>query len=92
MDKEVRDKITTIKKRMTELAIDFNRNLNEENDILEFSAEELHGLPDDFIEGLNKTNNGLYQLSLKYPHYFPCMKKATNPETRRKLETAFNSR
>ena len=77
---------------MTELAIDFNRNLNEENDILEFTAKELHGLPDDFIEGLSKTDGGLYQVSLKYPHYFPCMRKATNPETRKKLQTAFDSR
>lgn len=32
------------------------------------------------------------ELTLKYPHYYPCMMYAKNPNTRKLLETAFNSR
>lgn len=92
LPKEKQDKIKEIKKRMSDLGIDFSKNLNEENTILEFTEKDLDGLPEDFIKSLDKTDDGKLKVSLKYPHYFPCMKKARNPNTRKRLEIAFNSR
>jgi metallopeptidase MepB len=83
-----RERFKEIKKRLSQIQISFQKNLNEENGGIWFTKEELDGVPEDVIDGLEKgtgENEGKVKLSFKYPDLFPTLKFANNPETRRKV-------
>ncbi|KAL1992253.1 hypothetical protein VTN49DRAFT_4285 [Thermomyces lanuginosus] len=86
-----RDRFKEIKKRLSQLSIEFQKNLNEENGGLWFTPEELDGVPEDVLSGLQKgegENEGKLRLTFKYPDLFPALKYAKNSETRKKLAIA----
>ncbi|KAI0011324.1 Metalloprotease [Xylariaceae sp. FL0662B] len=83
-----RDRFKEIKKQLSQIAISFQKNLNEEDGGVWFTKEELDGVPEDVINGLKvgtDENEGKVRVSFKYPDLFPTLKFAKNPETRKKL-------
>ncbi|KAL1987257.1 hypothetical protein VTN96DRAFT_4285 [Rasamsonia emersonii] len=86
-----RDRFKEIKKRLSQLSIEFQKNLNEENGGIWFTREELDGVPEDVLSGLQKgegENEGKLRLTFKYPDLFPTLKYAKNAETRKRVAIA----
>ncbi|CAI4214917.1 unnamed protein product [Parascedosporium putredinis] len=87
---EKRDRFKEIKKRLSQISIEFQKNLNEENGGIWFTTEQLEGVPEDVVNTLEKgtgENEGKIRLTFKYPDMFPTLKFAVKPETRREVFT-----
>ncbi|MCJ1478539.1 hypothetical protein MMC13_007219 [Lambiella insularis] len=83
-----RDRYKEIKKRLSQISIQFQKNLNEENGGLWFTKMELDGVPEDVLSTLtkgDKENEGKLRLTFKYPDLFPTLKYAKNAVVRQKV-------
>ncbi|CZR62648.1 related to metalloproteinase [Phialocephala subalpina] len=83
-----RDRFKEIKKRLSALSIEFQKNLNEENGGIWFTKKELEGIPADVLAGLEEgtgDNEGKLRLTFKYPDLFPTLKFAQDSKTRQKV-------
>jgi len=84
-DAKTRERLTEIQTRMSQLSIQYNTNLGEENTKLIFKLEELDGMEDAFLAS-RKQEDGTYELSLKYPDIFPIFKNCKVAKTRELME------
>ncbi|KAM7287043.1 thimet oligopeptidase [Ixodes scapularis] len=89
---EVQKQVKDLKNEINELSLKFSKAINEENAVLEFTEEELKGLPEEFVKNLDTAESGKRRVTLKYPHVIPIMKMAVNAETRRRVNFAFDNR
>jgi len=83
-----RDRFKEIKKRLSQISTDFQKNLNEENGGIWVTKEQMEGVPQDVLDGLERgtgENEGKLKLSFKYPDLFPTLKFALNADLRQKL-------
>lgn len=85
-----RDRFKAIKKRLSELSINFSKNLNEEKGGLWLLPAELEGVPSDVLEGLKTGEKGSENedrvlMTFKYPDLIPTQKYCKNAETRHKV-------
>lgn len=86
--------ISTLMTNIADLERDANTNINNDKTKVEFSVEELEGLPSIIIEKLESVEGkeGYKYVSMKYPEVLPALKLCKNEETRRKLNFAHGTR
>lgn len=89
---ETRAKIKKLNKELVQIELEFGKNLNEVNDFLAVTAEELEGLPQDFIDNREKLPDGRFKVTLDYPDYLPFMRNAKDPRARQALESLYSDR
>ena len=86
-----RDRFKDIKKRLSEISITFQKNLNEEKGGLWFTPEQLEGVPKDVVDNLKQgegENKGSVFLTFKYPDILPTLKYAKDAEIRKTVMIA----
>lgn len=79
---EERNKVKEIQKKLSNLSLEFSKNLGENSEFLLFTKEELNGVPDDVINQFEKIDDKL-KMTFKYPDLFPVLKYAKNSNTRK---------
>ncbi len=89
---ERREKVTALKQQISDIGIEFDKNLSEAQDSLLLTREGLVGMPDSYIERLDKAADGRYKVTVTYPDFYPFMQNSTNPAARAELEKKFSNR
>lgn len=75
-------------KKLSELGIAFDRNLNEYKDFILVTDEELDGLPETYKANLKRVGDK-YKVTLAYPDVHPFIAGAHDEEKRRQLLEKF---
>ena len=70
----------------------YNVNLNNYKDELVVAREELDGLGETYINRLERTKDGKYIVTLKYPDYNPFISSAKSEKARKALQEKFARR
>ncbi|KAG6023843.1 hypothetical protein E4U41_001915 [Claviceps citrina] len=83
-----KDRFKEVQKRLSQLCIQSQKNLNDEMGGVWFRPDELEGVPSDELDvgQLEKgtgDNEGKVKVTFKYTHLFPMSKYAAREETRR---------
>lgn len=83
-----RTRLRELKERLVTLGIEFSRNIDEYDDAIHPTREQLSGLPDAFIAGLTSSEvdgQTRYRVSLDYPEFYPFMESADDTGMRHEL-------
>lgn len=89
----VRAEVQTAQNRLVELGVEFAKNLAEDDTALLFSRDDLDGLPESFLAGLQPgPEPGTYRVTMSYPDVQPVLENARRRDVRQRLHAAFNGR
>ena len=90
LSEEERAEVQRLRTRLVELGVAFARNIDEYEDGLDLTREQLAGMPDDYVGRLSPgTAEGTFRVSLDYPDYYPFMDQADDRDLRRRLQFKF---
>ncbi|KAF2167404.1 hypothetical protein M409DRAFT_36542 [Zasmidium cellare ATCC 36951] len=85
LGEEDRKRLQQISKELGDVKAQFEKNLSEEKGSVDFTKEELDGLPDDVFAGLESDGEGQYHLSFRPAHTSAVLGHVKIAGTRRKV-------
>jgi thimet oligopeptidase len=81
-----REELERLNNRLVEIKVGYQRNINDYQDGIDVTREQLAGLPDSYVERLKPGDApGTFRVSLDYPEIGPFMEQAHDRELRRTL-------
>lgn len=84
--------IAGLQKNISDLEARFNGNIVYDSRSLVFALDELHGLPNDFVQQLRQNEQGDYIVPLDFKTFFTVMENCSIANTRREYFRAFGQR
>jgi Zn-dependent oligopeptidase len=92
LDPEARARVKEMTQRLVELGVRFQENIDEWEDHILVTRDELEGLPHAFAESLEPDEEtGKLKVTLAYPHVIPFVENAKRRDLREELSFKFNT-
>lgn len=91
LEQDKRDELEALNKELTDMSIKYSTNLNEVDDSIYFTKDQLKGVADDFVDSLDQ-KDGKYKVTTKYDHINMIMPYCEVEDTRKTLSTLFGHR
>jgi len=89
---EARARVKERTQRLVELGVRFQENIDEWEDHIMVTRDELEGLPPSFAESLDTDEEtGKLKVTLAYPHVIPFVENARRRDLREELSFKFNT-
>jgi len=88
---EKRKELKALQDSLSDMSIEFSKNIAEVNDYLIVDETDMQGLDEEY-KAAHKTDDGKYKIDLSYPSYFPFMKFSTSEKARKELYLKYTNR
>ena len=93
LDDAGRERVRELNDNIVAIGQDFDRNIRDDVRYLEVdSADDLAGLPDDYIAAHQPNEDGKILISTRYPDVFPLFEYAENDDLRKEMAMLYNLR
>lgn len=89
---ERRKRFKEISDRLTELAQDFAKNIRENTTKLHFTPRECEGLPQSWLDRVERDGLGNAVVGFDYPDYVPFMTNSRDENARKRYHIAYSNR
>ena len=93
LDEADRARLRELRQRLIEVQVAYRSNLDEWDDGIEMTKDDLQGLPGSYIDRLaSGSTEGTYRVSMAYPDFVPFMEEGDRRDLRQALQFKFWNR
>jgi len=91
-DDATRAKIKTVSDEVVAIGQEFSRNIREDKSTITCTADELAGMPEDYIARHKPGADGRITLTIEYPDAVPLFSYAKSEDVRKRMYMVYNNR